>query len=545
MSIFSNRKKSTIGLPVATVASKVNSTPGRPELPKTTSDLPQYNRRGVLGTASLGITAAAGVALLIQSGNNTAHASSSTGTYNVRDYGAAGNGSTDDTGAIQSTISTASGGGIVLLPSGTYKIVSPLVISNPNIILQGVGASSIIQPSASFSGSAIVSIIAGANSCSVRDLQIAYAATTSSQNPDANGIEVTGATSALLTNLEMKYINGYAIESIATNAKNNAGCTVDHVHIWHCTGGIHIQSNGSVNNVGQHYLSNIYPEIVDSEDALFLEDVNDILCANYNGAVAGGTSTGSMLHIRGASHSIYFSNVDLGCINAANAPIILIDSVSNDVPSEISIIGGIVQTGTAGIEIDAGKLITICDLVIQKCVTYGLNITGSVSSTTIARNRFISNGTTAGSARYDAQSSTTGQVDFVDNIFLSAIGSGPNQVNFSMNVTAGYVQVLNGGFWGSYHTSSSAFNNLPAVVRNVHGYNPLGSLATPAMPASGVNKANPFPVDCTVFIHGGIVTAISIGGTTTGLTSGSFRVPVGQTIAITYSSAPSWTWFGD
>ena len=58
-------------------------------------------------------------------------------------------------------------------------------------------------------------------------------------------------------------------------------------------------------------------------------------------------------------------------------------------------------------------------------------------------------------------------------------------------------------------------------------------------------QANPFPFDCAVYITGGTVTAVAIGGTATGLTSGQFFVPAGETITLTYSAAPTWTWFGN
>ena len=77
------------------------------------------------------------------------------------------------------------------------------------------------------------------------------------------------------------------------------------------------------------------------------------------------------------------------------------------------------------------------------------------------------------------------------------------------------------------------------------GYNPVGPLTAPGVPATTVAYTNPFGVACAVFITGGTVTAVAIGGTSTGLTSGMFRVPAGQTIKLTYSSAPTWTWFGD
>lgn len=67
-------------------------------------------------------------------------------TYNVKDYGATGDGSTDDRAAIQSAISAANsaGGGVVYLPAGTYMLSSSLTLPS-NIHLQGVGPASILK----------------------------------------------------------------------------------------------------------------------------------------------------------------------------------------------------------------------------------------------------------------------------------------------------------------------------------------------------------------------------------------------------------------
>ena len=62
---------------------------------------------------------------------------------NVRDYGAVGNGSTDDKQAIQNAINAVpSGGGVVYFPSGTYRITGKLTLSDSQncIILEGCGA---------------------------------------------------------------------------------------------------------------------------------------------------------------------------------------------------------------------------------------------------------------------------------------------------------------------------------------------------------------------------------------------------------------------
>lgn len=62
-------------------------------------------------------------------------------TTSVKDYGAVGDGTTDDTTAIQNTISAvgAAGGGVVFFPTGTYKISSKLTINNNAVFLQGAG----------------------------------------------------------------------------------------------------------------------------------------------------------------------------------------------------------------------------------------------------------------------------------------------------------------------------------------------------------------------------------------------------------------------
>ncbi len=62
--------------------------------------------------------------------------------YNVQSYGATGNGSTDDTAAIQSAISAASAnadGAVVYFPPGNYVTSSPLVVSKSGVMLLGAG----------------------------------------------------------------------------------------------------------------------------------------------------------------------------------------------------------------------------------------------------------------------------------------------------------------------------------------------------------------------------------------------------------------------
>jgi hypothetical protein len=88
-------------------------------------------------------------------------------------------------------------------------------------------------------------------------------------------------------------------------------------------------------------------------------------------------------------------------------------------------------------------------------------------------------------------------------------------------------------------------DGVASMVGSNIGYNPVGALTAPGIPASGTALVNPFNVDCSVFITGGTVSTVKISGVTTGLTSGQFLVHAGQSITLTYTAAPSWTWIGD
>src|SRR5215217_6593342 len=70
-------------------------------------------------------------------------------TFNVRDFGATGNGSTNDSAAIQRAIDAAAnaGGGIVQFPSGSYKSANTIHLKS-NITIQLDSGSTVVGSSA-------------------------------------------------------------------------------------------------------------------------------------------------------------------------------------------------------------------------------------------------------------------------------------------------------------------------------------------------------------------------------------------------------------
>jgi RHS repeat-associated protein len=113
-----------------------------------------------------------------------------TEVYDVKaDYGATGNGTTDDTQSIQNAIdaAAAAGGGRVFFPAGTYRTTSALLLDASYVTLEGVGASSILK--ATGSGQTEVVLI-GSDSAAVSGVSVKSLGI---EVPDGGyGVRVTG-----------------------------------------------------------------------------------------------------------------------------------------------------------------------------------------------------------------------------------------------------------------------------------------------------------------------------------------------------------------
>lgn len=70
-----------------------------------------------------------------------------------------------------------------------------------------------------------------------------------------------------------------------------------------------------------------------------------------------------------------------------------------------------------------------------------------------------------------------------------------------------------------------------------------GVQSAPAVPSSAAPLTSPFAFACLVTIRG-TVSVLVVGGVTLPLLGSLVLVPGGATIAITYLSAPTWTWYG-
>lgn len=91
--------------------------------------------------------------------------------YDVRQYGATGNGGTDDTAAINAAVAAARAGrGIVFFPAGSYSVTSINMTGCQGVTLQGAGVqATTIMPHA---GATNIIDGVGSSGCILRDFQI-------------------------------------------------------------------------------------------------------------------------------------------------------------------------------------------------------------------------------------------------------------------------------------------------------------------------------------------------------------------------------------
>lgn len=76
------------------------------------------------------------------------------------------------------------------------------------------------------------------------------------------------------------------------------------------------------------------------------------------------------------------------------------------------------------------------------------------------------------------------------------------------------------------------------------------TVSVPAVPATGVVAVNPTNLVATVVVAAGTLTVVKVGTTgqtfaqaaQVGTADGTYTVPPGGVIGITYSVAPTWTW---
>lgn len=140
---------------------------------------------------------------------------------NVLDYGATGDGVTDDTVAIQAALTALpAGGGFVYLPAGNYIITSALQITKSGTKFAGDSriATNIIIKS---TDSKAIRIVADADQFEICDLTIKHAATYTAVSGFAIQTETSGILGGIIQRISTVGVFGVAKNTITSGSVNN------------------------------------------------------------------------------------------------------------------------------------------------------------------------------------------------------------------------------------------------------------------------------------------------------------------------------------
>ena len=414
---------------------------------------------------------------------------------NVKDYGATGDGTTDDTTALQAAITAAGAVGVVYFPPGTYIVSSPLVLVSGGSYVGG-GWSSVIKQKNGANLTRLLQWSSAASNCLLADIMV-----------DGNKANNAGATCygvygfalqySVFRNVRVQNVHGdgYRLDGTSGGFANTSST----VHLTECW------AYGNINSglVATSFTADIHVDGGDYGNNGASAITYQAGSSTVRNATLWGTTSGPGLLVGGPSNQITGCNIEgnnqqgvvvnqFGSYTLISGCKIYDNSHASSATYDNIYINGV-----------GGQLVT--GVMVRDCFIYPNILAGGV-----VQAHAINLGT--------------------DHQRCSFIG---NTVGFAGSQAA----------WAPSNTLINGFGQTDHCEANP-GFNPVGPLFAYPVPSSATPFTNPWGVPVTVYVNGGTVSAIAINSTPTGATSGPVQLGPGQTITLTYSVAPTWTWFG-
>lgn len=185
---------------------------------------------------------------------------------------------------------------------------------------------------------------------------------------------------------------------------------------------------------------------------------------------------------------------------------------------------------------------SVTDCMIQSNTRYGINVMYTSGYLKMSDNQI------GGNESHGIYSSVALQnSDISDNMIYKNSGYGIYLADGISGTTIHNNKRLADNTGGTIYLGAGASG---AEICNNQGYNPVGPISAPTVPAASTAIQNTNGYDCTVIVNGGAGVNIGIGNTSTttatGLSSGAIPVKAGQYISLgAYTTAPTWVWLGN
>lgn len=488
-----------------------------------------------------GLPFAVGGALAITTTESRAQTQSTPTYISVIQFGATGNGSTDDTAAITSAFTYASAQPYpicVFFPDGEYLISGGFTIpAGVTVRGSGRGSTTIVV------GASGVTVFSHVQSSSVYTNITVCDLCIQTSKSNVIGLQFTLC--------EMTCVERVLFAGCTQSMALDRG---QHHQI------LDVVSRGYGANPAGTFR---FWSSVDT-DYIYHVNVNSLFIANSGTGVSNAMDPAAIYLRRGITS--YFSQVTADDLTDGGAASINFIQIENDCQGckfsdcigVYPAIGLIIQQGSGiaafpqfiefnGFDIDQPTQVAI-QIVKAKYVTYnGGSITPRGGYTNLnpiviyPGGQFVTfNSTTvsgfSGGAGFYFNGGTYIRLD---NCVVDGCGS-------AFVFAAGdHIRISGGSVTNCTNKYAGIYNTVGSYYRGVYGFNPF-AVGTPAFPSSGAVFTNNIGVRCTIYMAGGNITAVQINGQAipSGIASGAFDLEPGDSISVTYSGIPSWTWIG-
>jgi len=474
----------------------------------------------------------------------------------VKDFDAVGDGATNDSAAVQAAIDAveAAGGGTVFFPAGTYVLNSTCTVLASGVCIEGDGHQSTWIVNGQTNAPAI-KFGDGVSTYSRNGISnLVFGQKTAVTAVSGNcGLMVAKCSNFLMSNVQVFQFPAALYDGIIFD--NVTQSYVENFGVQNCT------------NIGVKFFNDtfdIYASNGRSDSNAYGFDIRDCQGLYFSNVSAfGNTQNGFLISTNGANNTryLFFSN----CVA---------DSSGNTNWSVVQLTVGAftgcwasTQTSQAanptadGWRLSGGVL---SDITFSSCVTLANNrhgifceyaarvsingcVMGSSYDMTAFGGKGPGNGLGSGGGSGVAVGASANRVRVAGGTF-------ENNQRYGVEIASGADRIDIAGVECRDNIAGNVLNSANGTahkckISNVGGYNPVGYIVPPAVPASATEVENKTGVDCMVYITGGTVSNVQTGatGTLVGVfiaTPCCVFVPAGHVIKVTYTVAPGWQWVG-